>query len=67
MASFFRGTSCTKLSKDIFRTQSYIQDGPFVKIVGGFKVGLSPSKQICVISLIESPLKIMNKMLFISS
>ena len=37
MASSYRGESCTKPSKGVFRTQSKIQDGPFVKIVDGVK------------------------------
>ena len=32
MASSFRGAFCTKPSKGVFGTQSYIQDGPPVKI-----------------------------------
>ena len=37
MASFSRGASCTKPSKDVFRTQTYIQDEAFAKIVYSFK------------------------------
>ena len=36
IASSFRGASCTKPCKDVFRTQSYIQDRAFAKIVNGF-------------------------------
>ena len=35
MASSSSGASCPKPSKGVFRTQSYIKDGAFVKIVGG--------------------------------
>ena len=35
MASSFRGAFCTKCSKGVFGTQSYMQDGAFVK--KGFK------------------------------
>ena len=37
MASSSRGASYTKSSKGVFRTQSYIQDGAFAKIVNSFK------------------------------
>ena len=37
MASSSRGASCTKPSKGVFRTQLFIQDGAFAKIVNGFK------------------------------
>ena len=33
MASSSCGASCAKPSKDVFRTQPYIQDGAFMKIV----------------------------------
>ena len=36
VSSFF-GASCTKSSKDVFRSQSYILDVAFAKIVHGFK------------------------------
>ena len=37
MASSFRGAFYKKYSKGVFGTQSYIQDGAFVKKVNGFK------------------------------
>ena len=37
MASSFPGVFHTKCSKGVFGTQSYIQDGAFVKKVNGFK------------------------------
>ena len=37
MASSCRGASCTKPSKGVFRTHSYIQDGAFAKIVNDFR------------------------------
>ena len=37
MASSFRGAFYTKCSKGVFGTQSYIQDGTFVKKVNGLK------------------------------
>ena len=37
MASSPLGVSCTKTSKGVFKTQSYIQDGAFARIVNGFK------------------------------
>ena len=37
MASSFREASCTKPSKDVFRTQSYIQDQTFAKTINGFE------------------------------
>ena len=37
MASSSRGTSCAKPSEAVFRTQSYIQDEAFVKLVDAFK------------------------------
>ena len=37
MASSFRGALCTKRSKGLFGTQSYIKDGVYAKNVNGFK------------------------------
>ena len=37
MASSSLGVSCKKPSKDVFRTQPYIQDGAFARAVNGFK------------------------------
>ena len=37
MACSLRGEWCTKPSKGVFRTQSYIQDGAFAKRVNGFE------------------------------
>ena len=37
MASSFRGAFCTKRSKGVFGTQSYIKDGVYAKKINGFK------------------------------
>ena len=41
MANSFRVASCTKPSKSVFRTQSYIQDGAFAEIVNCLKYSRS--------------------------
>ena len=37
MSSSFRGAFYTKCTKGVFGTQSYMQDGAFVKKFNGFK------------------------------
>ena len=56
MASSYRGVFCTKRSKGVFGTQSYIQDGAFVnklaalqksQVPSDWGLNMPPSAKVC--------------------
>ena len=57
MASSFRRAFYTKCSKGVFGSQSYIQDGAFVKNVNGFKYFYKKAKCLTVVQICRLPRK----------